>query len=303
MPVFNGRCCPLCRFNTGGLEFARGRLGGQRGDGTGLELEVEAEAAGQRIDVFLVMKGLYPPGLQKLIDDNQVLVNHRPVKSSHKLMGGERVVVEIPPPKPLAVEPEEIPLDVLYEDEHIIVVNKPRGMVVHPAAGNPNGTLVNALLAHCSQLSGIGGVLRPGIVHRLDKDTTGSTGGGQERPSSLGLARQIKEQTVKRQYVAIVHGNVKEDGGPSGPTLADIPESEGDGRIARGKGKVSAVTHFSVLEVRSIHLAPSGSRNGQNPPDWRHMAHLGQTPSPKMKSMAPREAAFPLRDRACMPEP
>ena len=140
------------------------------------EFAVEAEDAGQRIDRFLAGEdtGLSRSALQNLIAEGHVLANGRPAAKNRKLKAGDTILVEIPDAAPIAAVPQDIPLDIVYEDEHLLVVNKPKGMVVHPAPGNPDGTLVNALLWHCrGSLSGIGGEIRPGIVHRIDKDTSG----------------------------------------------------------------------------------------------------------------------------------
>ena len=143
--------------------------------------------------------------LQRLIKQEFVHVEGQPVRSAHRLNGGETVTIRVPPPAPLIAQPEDIPLKIIYEDEHLIVVDKPRGMVVHPAAGHHSGTLVNALLAHCD-LKGINDRLRPGIVHRLDKDTTGILVVAKDERTHLALAQQIKDRTVQRSYLALVHG-------------------------------------------------------------------------------------------------
>jgi 23S rRNA pseudouridine1911/1915/1917 synthase len=151
--------------------------------------------------------------IQKMIESENILVDGKPARSSMKLKGGESIAVEIPEPVAAEPLPENIPLDVLYEDGDLIVINKPAGMVVHPGAGNSAGTLVNALLSHCSDLSGIGGELRPGIVHRLDKDTSGVMVAAKNDRAHQGLSAQFSAHSIKRIYHALVYGNPQEDTG------------------------------------------------------------------------------------------
>ena len=213
------------------------------------EVSYKAEEAGKRLDVFLVT---YQPELsrshiQKLIDQGAVLVDGQVRKANYKLRGGETVSLVIPEAEPVSVEPENIPLDVLYEDKDIIVINKPRGMVVHPAAGVHTGTLVNALLYHCHDLSGINGEIRPGIVHRLDKDTSGVLVCAKNDVAHLDLAEQISTKTAHRVYRAIVHGNIKEEAGIIKGDIGRHPTDRKKMAIVRENGK-PAVTHFKVLE-------------------------------------------------------
>ena len=152
--------------------------------------------------------------VKKLTDEGNILINGKKAKASSKLLCGDRVEINLPDPEPVGAEAQDIPLDIVYEDDSLLVINKPRGMVVHPAAGNYDGTLVNALLAHCgSSLSTINGVIRPGIVHRLDKDTTGLLVAAKGDAAHLALSEQLKTRTLKRRYFALVHSNIKEDGG------------------------------------------------------------------------------------------
>ncbi|MBC8016236.1 MAG: RNA pseudouridine synthase, partial [Sporomusaceae bacterium] len=177
--------------------------------------EVSEYEKGERLDVFLAkeLKEVSRSNIQKLIANEQVTVNQKSVKTNYKLKTSDIIVVNIPEVRPLELTAEDIPLDVLYEDNDIIVINKARGMVVHPATGNYSGTLVNALLEHCDDLSGINGVARPGIVHRLDKDTSGVMIAAKSDRAHIGLAHQIKEHTASRRYLTIVHGNIKEEQG------------------------------------------------------------------------------------------
>ena len=168
-----------------------------------------------RIDLFISsqLEGETRAAVQRLIDAGNVLVDGQEVRSSLKLKGGEQITVDVPDPVAVDPKPEAIPLEVLYEDHDLIVINKPAGMVVHPGPGNSSGTLVNALLAHCSDLSGIGGELRPGIVHRLDKGTTGVLVAAKNDRAHQGLSAQFHVHSVKRIYQALVFGNPAEDTG------------------------------------------------------------------------------------------
>jgi 23S rRNA pseudouridine1911/1915/1917 synthase len=185
--------------------------------------------------------------VQKLIEQGNVLVDGTVRKANYKLRGAEAVQVTVPQAEPISVEPEDIPLDILYEDKDIIVVNKARGMVVHPASGVYSGTLVNALLFHCQDLSGINGEIRPGIVHRLDKDTSGVMVCAKNDTAHLDLAEQIRTKTAHRTYWAIVHGNIKEEAGIIKGDIGRHPTDRKKMAIVRENGK-PAVTHFKVLE-------------------------------------------------------
>ena len=208
-----------------------------------------AEEKGQRLDVFVVERfpELSRSHVQKLIEQGNVLVDGTVRKANYKLRGGEAVQVTVPQAEPISVEPEDIPLDILYEDKDIIVVNKARGMVVHPASGVYTGTLVNALLFHCQDLSGINGEIRPGIVHRLDKDTSGVMVCAKNDTAHLDLAEQIRTKTAHRTYWAIVHGNIKEEAGIIKGDIGRHPTDRKKMAIVRENGK-PAVTHFKVLE-------------------------------------------------------
>ncbi|MDD3653516.1 MAG: RluA family pseudouridine synthase [Desulfotomaculaceae bacterium] len=205
--------------------------------------------AGKRLDVYLadVTEGLSRSFIQKLITEGMVLVSGEAVRPSYKVRSGDRISLDIPEVVGLEVRPELIPLDIYYEDSDLIVVNKPRGMVVHPAAGNYSGTLVNALLFHCRDLSGINGVARPGIVHRLDKNTSGLIVAAKTDAAHCGLAKQLKERQVKRQYLALVHGQVKKDAG-----IVDAPIGRDPGDRQKmavvDKNSKYAVTHYKVIK-------------------------------------------------------
>lgn len=215
-----------------------------------LEFMISPEESNTRIDKYLSeqLEGTSRSYIQKLIENGQVLVNGKAVKSNYKLRADDVLSVEIPKPEELKVEAEEIPLSVLYEDEQLLVVDKPKGMVVHPAAGHYNGTLVNALLYHCKdQLSGINGVMRPGIVHRIDRNTTGALVVCKTDLAHQSLAEQLKVHSITRKYRGIVHGNIKEDEGTIHSIIGRDPKDRK--KMASGvKNGKDAVTHYRVLE-------------------------------------------------------
>ena len=207
---------------------------------------------GARADAYLAEKlGITRSAAVRLIEGGDILLFGKTFPKNYKLRDGDEFSVKLPEPEPYEVQPENIPIDVVYEDSDIIVVNKPGGMVVHPAAGNPCGTLVNALLYHCKDsLSGIGGVMRPGIVHRIDKDTEGLLVVAKNDTSHLYLAEQIKEHKVSRIYYAIVLGNFKEDSGVVDAPIGRHPTDRKKMAVIRDAGQRSrhAVTHWSVIE-------------------------------------------------------
>lgn len=208
-----------------------------------------ADRAGERLDLFLVRRlpDLSRSYAQRLIADGQVTVDGTARKANYKLRGGEEIVCTMPPAEEIEICAEDIPLDILYEDADIIVVNKARGMVVHPAAGIYMGTLVNALLWHCHDLSGINGALRPGIVHRLDKDTSGVMVAAKNDMAHHYLARQIRDKDARREYRAIVHGNIVPRAGVITGDIGRHPTDRKKMAIVRENGK-PATTHFEVLE-------------------------------------------------------
>ena len=212
------------------------------------QAQFSMDKAGERLDRFLARQvpELTRSHIQKLIERGDVRVAGKVQKAGYKARGGEEVSVTLPAPEMTAILPEAIPLDILYEDADIIVVNKARGMVVHPAAGVTTGTLVNALLAHCDDLSGINGEIRPGIVHRLDKDTSGVMVCAKNDRAHVALAEQIKAKTARRTYVSIVHGNIAEESGTIKGAIGRHPTERKQMAIVAG-GK-PAVTHFRVLE-------------------------------------------------------
>lgn len=208
------------------------------------------EEAGERIDKFLSEELLDRSRsfLQKLIKEQYVKVNGKPVKSSYRLVSGDRVCILFPEPEKPNIAAENIPLDILYEDDDIIIVNKPKQMVVHPAPGHDSGTLVNALLYHCQDhLSGINGSLRPGIVHRIDMDTTGSLVVCKNDAAHQSLSAQLKNHSIHRVYEAVVHGNLKEETGVINAPIGRHP-TERKKMSTLAKNGREAVTHYRVLE-------------------------------------------------------
>lgn len=209
-----------------------------------------ADTAGVRIDKYLTerLDGFTRSALSKLIDDNNVLVNGKTVSKNYKLRLRDSISVTVPDAVPLETEPENISLDIVYEDGDLLVVNKPKGMVVHPAAGNYNGTLVNALLYHCKDsLSGINGVIRPGIVHRIDKDTSGLLIVAKNDTAHIDLAQQIKEHSFHRAYQAVVYGNFRDDRGTVHQPIGRSPKDRKKMAVT-DKNSKDAVTHYEVLK-------------------------------------------------------
>lgn len=213
-------------------------------------LEFRAEKAGERIDRYLNghLENLSRSYIQKLIKDGNIRVDGHSVKANYKLSPDEMICVSLPEPEAPDILPENIPLDILYEDDDILVVNKPKGMVVHPAPGHYEHTLVNAVLYHCGDcLSGINGVMRPGIVHRIDMDTTGSLLICKNDRAHRILAEQLKEHSIRRRYHAVVHGNLKDDTGTVDAPIGRHPVDRKKMSTKASNGR-RAVTHYRVLE-------------------------------------------------------
>ena len=216
---------------------------------TVLTFTVTEEEAGVRLDKVLGVR-LAPmtrSAVQHLLEDGNVLRQGKPAAKNEKPSAGDVLTVTVPPPETLEAEPEDIPLDIVYEDEDLLVVNKPKGMVVHPAPGNPSGTLVNALLHHCGDsLSGINGVIRPGIVHRIDKDTSGLLIVAKNDAAHQHLARQIQEHSFTRLYEAVVYGNLKDEQGIIDAPIGRHPTDRKKMCVTE-KNSRSAVTEYKVL--------------------------------------------------------
>jgi 23S rRNA pseudouridine1911/1915/1917 synthase len=201
-----------------------------------------------RIDKFLTneLEDMSRSKIQLLIEEKNVLVNNEPIKSNYKVQANDEIQIYIPEPEPIDVIPEDIPLDILYEDEDVVVVNKPQGMVVHPAAGHSKGTLVNALLYHIEDLSGINGKIRPGIVHRLDKDTSGALVVAKNDEAHVHLSEQLQDRSMKRKYWTLVHGVLPHNHGTIDAPIGRDPKNRQQFTVVTG-GKES-VSHFRVLE-------------------------------------------------------
>ncbi|SFE40415.1 23S rRNA pseudouridine1911/1915/1917 synthase [Thermoanaerobacter thermohydrosulfuricus] len=238
-------------------------------------LQGEKEDEGKRIDVFLAAELDYTRSyIKKLIVDGLVFVNGKTVKPSYKVKENDEVVVNIPEVEKIDVMPENIPLDILYEDDDIIVISKPQGMVVHPAPGNYSGTLVNALLYHCKNLSGINGILRPGIVHRLDKDTSGVMVVAKNDKAHISLSNQIKERSVFKKYVAIVEGVIKDEAGEIEAPIGRHPVDRKKMAVIE-EGRY-ALTLYKVLErFKENTLVEAVIKTGRTHQIRVHMAYIG----------------------------
>ncbi|SHI20078.1 23S rRNA pseudouridine1911/1915/1917 synthase [Sporobacter termitidis DSM 10068] len=242
-----------------------------------MPITLEADLSGARIDVFLAGKlpALSRSGVQRLLERGLVTYKGAPVRKNHKVEPGEVFEVSLPAPVPTETAAQEIPLDVVYEDGDVIAVNKPRGMVVHPAPGHLDGTLVNALLHHCGDsLSGIGGALRPGIVHRIDKDTSGLVIAAKNDAAHLSLSAQLKNRSLSRVYEAVVIGAVKDDAGTVDAPIGRHP-TDRKRQTVTAKGR-SAVTHYEVIARYSGYThVRCRLETGRTHQIRVHMAHIG----------------------------
>lgn len=240
------------------------------------QFTVESKWEGSRIDAFLAeaLPHLSRTKIQSLLKSDHILLNQKPTKPSQKLEIEDEIHCRIPESRPLKVEAEPIELDIIYEDQDILVINKQQGLVVHPAPGNLQGTLVNGLLHYCQDLSDINGVLRPGIVHRLDKDTSGIMVVAKNNEAHLSLARQIEDRTMKRNYIALVHGVVGEPAG-----IIEVPI----GRDPKDRQKMAAIptgkvaeTHYKVLDrLDSYSTLLCSLQTGRTHQIRVHMSYLG----------------------------
>lgn len=265
----------------------------------GLEtVTAEAEDAGTRADVFLAAKlGVSRSNMQKLLEDGRVKRGEKIIKANYKVRAGEMFVVDIPEPEPIEAVPENIPLDIIYEDDDVVVLNKARGMVVHPAPGNYTGTLVNALLYHCSNLSGINSAIRPGIVHRLDKDTSGIMIVAKNDAAHISLSQQIQSKTAVRTYLAVVRGNIKTDSGTIETQIARDKTDRKKMAVVKEGGR-DAITDYEVLErFGKYTLVRCKLRTGRTHQIRVHMEYLGY-PLVGDPKYSPMKTPFSIKGQA-----
>ena len=245
-----------------------------------IKIRVEADRAGERLDKFVVgalAKKFSRTFIKKLIDGAHVAVNQSRTNAHHRVSEGELIVITVPEPKSMELLPENIPLEVVYEDKDLLVVNKPAGMSTHPAGPHLTGTLVNALLSHCKDLSGIGGVLRPGIVHRLDKETSGLLVVAKNDDTHINLSNQFRNRTIKKTYIALVRGIVQLDNGrielPIARRKKDVTKM---GVSFVGEKKKNAITDYKVFKrLKGFTVLELSLETGRTHQIRVHMAHLG----------------------------
>ncbi|PMB19084.1 RluA family pseudouridine synthase [Fischerella thermalis] len=244
------------------------------------EISLQVEEQGERLDRYLTerLTDLSRSRIQQLIEQGQVQLNGKICTSKKtSVKRGDRISLEIPPAEPLELTPEDIPLDILYEDDQLLILNKPAGLVVHPAPGHPDGTLVNAILAHCPNLPGIGGVQRPGIVHRLDKDTTGAIAIAKTEFAHQHLQAQLKAKTAQREYLGVVYGVPKTENGTVDLPIGRHPvDRKKMAVVSPEKGGRPATTHWQILErLGNYTLMHFQLETGRTHQIRVHSAHIG----------------------------
>ena len=241
-------------------------------------LELMAAESGTRIDAWLTAQvpGLTRSAAQRLLGDGMVTMDGKPLKKNYKVTAGDCILVEIPEAAEVPLVPQNIPLDIVFEDEDVVVVNKPRGMVVHPAPGHPDGTLVNALLYHCGDtLSGVGGEKRPGIVHRIDKDTSGLLIVAKNDAAHLALSAQLSDRSLSRVYHAVAAGTLREDSGTVDAPIGRHPSDRKKMAVTTVHSR-NAVTHWNVLgRYRGYTYIRCKLETGRTHQIRVHMAHIG----------------------------
>ncbi len=243
-----------------------------------LKINAAEENKGERLDKFIADNSdISRSYAAKLCEDGLVLCGEKQLLKKYKILGTEEITINVPEPEELSIEPENIPLNIVYEDSDVIVVNKPQGLCVHPAPGNERGTLVNGLVYHCGdELSAINGVIRPGIVHRIDKDTSGLLIVAKNNEAHLKLSEQLKERKAMRKYVALVNGNIKEDSGTINKPIGRNPSDRK--KMAVVFGGREAVTHFNVLErFGQYTLVECILETGRTHQIRVHMASIGHS--------------------------
>lgn len=260
---------------------------------------IQAPKEAGRVDLYLA--GAFPElsrsRIQNMLKSGEITVDGKEAKPNLKLAGGEQIRLAIKKTVPLSVEPEEIALDILYEDKDIIVVNKPQGMVVHPAAGHYKGTLVNALLHHCNDLSGINGIMRPGIVHRIDKDTSGVLVVAKNDAAHQGLVAQWKKHSIKRLYIALLHGVLSEGAGIVDAPIGRSHKDRKKMAVDPQKGR-TAITHYQVLERFTAYtLVQLRLETGRTHQIRVHMSYLGH-PVAGDPVYGPKKSRLPLMGQA-----
>lgn len=243
-----------------------------------LKINAAEKNKGERLDKFIADNSdISRSYAAKLCEDGLVLCGEKQLLKKYKILGTEEITINVPEPEELSIEPENIPLNIVYEDSDVIVVNKPQGLCVHPAPGNERGTLVNGLVYHCGdELSAINGVIRPGIVHRIDKDTSGLLIVAKNNEAHLKLSEQLKERKAMRKYVALVNGNIKEDSGTINKPIGRNPSDRK--KMAVVFGGREAVTHFNVLErFGQYTLVECILETGRTHQIRVHMASIGHS--------------------------